>query len=159
MSSMEVLLLSDLPGVGKKNDLLIVGNGYALNYLLPARKAIVVTPNVRKRYAEQIKKRAMEKDQERQNQSSVLQAIAGKSLRIMAKAGKTGKLYAAISSQTIAEEALKQFKLKLHTQQIKVDEAIKSVGTHTVKIQIGEESVQLPVEVIAADEVAVKKAA
>ncbi len=153
---MEVLLLSDLPGIGKKNDLLVVGNGYALNFLLPSHKAIVVTPNVRKRYAEQIKKRAIERDMERQNQSSILKAVAGKSLQFTAKTGKSGKLYAAITLQMIIDEAMKQFSLKLSAQQIKIGDAIKTTGNHSVRIQIGEESVDLPIEVKAAKE---KKAA
>ena len=55
---MEVLLLQDIPGIGKKDDLLIVKEGYALNNLLPYRKALVATPTVRKRYADQIRGRA-----------------------------------------------------------------------------------------------------
>jgi ribosomal protein L9 len=54
---MEVLLLTDIPGIGRRSDVIVVGNGFALNHLLPSRKALVVTPNVRRRYAEQIKKR------------------------------------------------------------------------------------------------------
>ena len=92
-----------MAGIGKKNDLLIVGDGYALNYLLPHRKALVATPTVRKRYADQIRKRAEEKERERNLRANAAQALAGKSVTISRKASKVGKLYAAVSESQIAE--------------------------------------------------------
>ncbi len=100
---MEVLLLTDIQGIGKKNDLLVVKSGFALNHLLPERKALVVTPNVRKRYAEVIKKRAIERENERQVQASIASALTGKVLHLKAKASKAGKLYAAVSEAQIVE--------------------------------------------------------
>ena len=46
---MELLLLEDIPGVGQKNDIIVVKNGFALNNLLPRRRALIATPTVRKR--------------------------------------------------------------------------------------------------------------
>src|SRR3989344_2056506 len=99
--SMELLLLDDIPGVGKKNDLVIVGDGFALNHLLPKRKALVATPNVRRRYADQIKRRALEKETERSMKVAALQAVDQKSVSLKAKATKTGKLYGAITENMI----------------------------------------------------------
>ena len=99
---MEVLLLQDVATVGKRNDLLTVGNGFALNYLLPKRLAIVATPTVRKLYAEAIKHRLEEKEQERAIQAGAAAAIAGKSITFTKKTTKTGKLYAAISEKATA---------------------------------------------------------
>ncbi|MFA6259652.1 MAG: bL9 family ribosomal protein, partial [Candidatus Peribacteraceae bacterium] len=72
---MEVLLLQDINGVGKKNDLLIVGDGYALNFLLPQSKAIVATPTVRRRFSEQIRRRAMEVQKERASAEQTASAV------------------------------------------------------------------------------------
>lgn len=151
---MEVLLLSDLPGIGKKNDLIVVGNGYALNYLLPGRKAIVVTPNVRKRYAEQIKRRALDREQERLTQATTLQSIKGKSLRFTTKASKAGKLYAAITVSMVLDALKKQFSLKLNEEQVKLAEPIKNVGPHTVMLHIGQEKVSMAIEVKNSEEAA-----
>ncbi len=146
---MEILLLSDISGIGKKNDLIIVGNGYALNHLLPARKAIVVTPNVRKRYAEQIKKRALERELEKTAQSSSLKALAGKSLRFVQKASKAGKLYAAINEKMIADSLRNQFGINLASDQIKIKDPIKNIGVFTVSLQIGDQTTPLSVDVKA----------
>src|SRR2546423_12740961 len=100
---MEILLLQDIAGIGKKNDLLVVGDGFALNCLLPQRKALVATPTVRKRYADQIRKRAEEKETDRQSQQQAAAALSGKAVQFTRKVTKTGKLYAAISEEQIAE--------------------------------------------------------
>jgi large subunit ribosomal protein L9 len=159
-ASMEVLLLKDIPGVGKKNDLLVVGDGYALNFLLPRRHALVATPTVRKRFADQIKRRAEEKDRERLAMQGVQTALAGKSVRISHKATKTGKLYAGVSSQEIAAAVKEQFSLELSAESIVITDPIKSAGTFPVQIKVGEASTTLSVIVTVTEEVkkkAVKK--
>ncbi len=146
---MEVLLLTDIPGIGKKNDLLVVKSGFALNHLLPKRKALVVTPNVRKRYAEQIKQRALEKEKEKELQSSLSTALGGKTVHVTAKVAKTGKLYAAISAAAISEAIKKEFTLDIAQSAIEIPTHIKTTGTHTVRISVGGQSVSLTVDVKA----------
>jgi len=133
---MEVLLLEDLPGVGKKNDLLIVGDGYAMNKLLPSRMALVATPTVRRRYAEQIRRRAEEKVAETAAAQAGGTKLEGKTVTIPKKATKTGKLYAAVSEKLIAEEILKQLSVEVKPEAVTVAEPIKALGTHAVVITL-----------------------
>ena len=149
---MEVLLLTDITGVGKKNDLIVVRSGYALNHLLPSRKALVVTPNVRKRYADQIKKRALEREQEKSIQSSLSIALTNKTVHLSAKATKTGKLYAAISAEEIMEAMQKELSTSVPVTAIQIGEHIKTVGKHTVQIVVGAQSVPFVIEVKAIEE-------
>ena len=135
---MEILLLQDVTGVGKKNDLLVVGDGYALNYLLPHRKALVATPTVRKRYADQIRKRAEEKEQERAIRANAAAALTGKSVTFTKKVTKTGKLYAAINEEHIADAMKAQLGVEFPADAIQMDEHIKATGNFTVKIKIGD---------------------
>lgn len=134
---MEILLLHDVATVGKKNDLLTVGNGFALNYLLPRRLAIVATPIVRKLYAEAIKRRLEEKEQERALQAGAAAALAGKSLTFVKKATKTGKLYAALSEKAISEACKEQLHLDISPEGIQIPSPIKALGTFTVNIALG----------------------
>jgi large subunit ribosomal protein L9 len=145
---MEVLLLSDIKGIGKKNDLIVVGNGFALNCLIPERKALVATPNVRRRYAEEIKKRALEREQELSMRRSVLGTLTGKSVTITKKTTKTGKLYAAVSTAMVQEAFKAQHGIEIREQDMSMDE-IKSVGKHPVKISVGDQSVDVTVDVKA----------
>lgn len=144
---MEVLLLSDISGVGRKNDLVVVKSGFALNHLLPERKALVVTPNVRRRYAEQIKKRAMERDQERELAQSLSTALQNKTVHILAKASKSGKLYAAVSEAQISDALRSEFSINVPASSIVVKEHIKIVGKHTVIVSIGTQKSSITVEV------------
>ena len=145
--TMEVLLLQDVAGVGKKNDVLVVGDGFALNCLLPERKALVATPTVRKRYADQIRKRAEEKEHEKKAQLDSAAAIAGKSVSFKRKATKTGKLYAAVSADDIAAGVLEQLSVQLKPSNIVINEPVKAIGTTSVQVRVGDQQYPLTVEV------------
>ena len=118
---MEIFLLQDVPGIGKKNDLLLVGDGYALNNLLPRRAALVATPLVRKRYAEFIKRRAEEREHEKAMTTGAVQALTGKSLMLTRKVTKTGKLYAAVTEKQIVEALKEQLQLEVSEDAVKID--------------------------------------
>ncbi len=149
---MEVLLLQDIKGVGKKNDLLVVGDGFALNCLLPQRSALVATPTVRRRYAEQIKKRAEEKEREKQAQQNAASVLSGKSLTLKRKASKTGKLYAGITAENISAAFQEQHGLEFKAEDVLLDEHIKNVGTHTVQVKVGAASQGVTVNVVKEEE-------
>ncbi len=144
---MEVLLLTDIPGIGKKNDLIVVKSGFALNHLLPARKALVVTPNVRKRYAAQIRHRALERENEKELQSSLSNALGGKTVHLTAKVAKTGKLYAAISESAISEGIKKEHNVEIASTAITIPAHIKTTGLHTVQLTVGTQTISFSVEV------------
>ncbi|MFA6522947.1 MAG: 50S ribosomal protein L9 [Candidatus Peribacteraceae bacterium] len=150
---MEILLLEDINGIGKKNDLLIVGDGFALNFLLPQRKALVATPTVRKRYAEQIRKRAEEKERERQMRQDAAAALTGKTVTFSKKATKTGKLYAAITPEQISEELGKQHALTVPAESIVIAEPIKATGTFTVQVEVAgtQQSLSVVVQALAEE--------
>ncbi len=146
---MEVLLLQDVATVGKRNDLLTVGNGFALNYLLPKRLAMVATPTVRKLYAEAIKKRMEEKEQEKALQAGAAAALAGKSITFAKKTTKNGKLYAAISEKAISEACKEQLNLAVPPEGISIPSPIKAIGTFTVTITIGAVEQALTINIAA----------
>ena len=146
---MEVLLLQDIDGIGKKNDLLIVGDGYALNFLLPKRAALVATPLVRRHYADHIRKRAEEREKERQHQSGVAAQLSGKTLQFHRKATKTGKLYAALHEALIAEALKEQHQLTVSEENIEIPTAIKALGTYQVNVTLAGQTLPVTVKVEA----------
>ena len=144
---MEVLLLEDIPGIGKKNDLLLVGDGYALNCLLPRRQALIATPTVRKRYADLIKKRALERQTEMDAKQSAAAAIAGKKITFTRKATKTGKLYAAITEKLIADALKEQHAIEIAESVIVIPEQIKALGEHNASVEVAGQKEDLTVVV------------
>jgi large subunit ribosomal protein L9 len=149
---MEVLLLTDIAGVGKKNDLIVVKSGFALNHLLPSRQALVVTPSVRKRYAESIKQRALERERDREMAASLSSALSGKIVHIVAKASKAKKLYASISEQMISDALKQEHALTIPASSITLSEHIKTVGLHTATIAISGQKTEVKIDVAAAEE-------
>ncbi len=148
---MEVLLLEDVAGIGKKNDLLVVGDGFALNCLLPQRMALVATPLVRKRYADLIRRRAEEKQKERDAQASVAQSLAGKALQLTRKTTKGGnKLYAAVHEKDIVIALKAQHQLDVKEDAVEIATPIKNVGTHQVTVTLGGQN--MPVSVVVEAE-------
>lgn len=149
---MEVLLLEDIPGIGKRSDIIVVKTGFALNNLLPRRRALVATPAVRKRYAELIRKRAEEKQRETELQRSAAGVLKDLVLTFTRKATKTGKLYAAVSAADIAE-ALSEQQIEVPEVDVTIENEIKSIGSHTAQVKLGDEGLcEVRLEVVAEGE-------
>jgi large subunit ribosomal protein L9 len=144
---MEVLLLQDVPKIGLKDDLLLVGDGYALNFLLPQQKAIVATPTVRKRYADQIRRRAEQKELEKNLETGAASALEGKELTFERKITKTGKLYAAITEKLIVDELKKEHGIEVTADMVKVAEPIKELGEFAVSLKVGDQPQEIKVTV------------
>lgn len=140
-------MLQDIPGIGKKNDLLMVGDGYALNCLLPRRQALIATPTVRKRYADVIKRRALERQSEIESKQSAAAAVAGKKVTFMRKATKTGKLYAAITEKIIVDALKEQLKIDLEETSISLPEQIKALGKFVASVEVAGRKEDLTVQV------------
>ncbi len=158
LDPMELLLLEDINGIGKRNDIIIVGDGFALNCLLPQRKALVATPTVRKRYAEQIKRRAEESEHDRKMHQQAADAVLGKVVHFTRKVAKTDTLYAAITAKDISEALAAEHSVNIAAGDIVIAEPIKSIGNVTVQIQIGEQTYPLQISV-AREQTQPKKAA
>ncbi len=155
---MELLLLEDINGIGKRNDIIVVKDGFALNHLLPERKALVATPTVRKRYAEEIKRRAEEKEHERKLHLEAAGMLTGKIVHFTRKGTKTDKLYAAITADQISTALAEEHSVTVPADNIQIGDPIKAIGNFTVQVKIGEQTYPLQVSV-AKEEVQAKKGA
>ena len=144
---MELLLLEDINGIGKRNDIIVVKDGFALNHLLPQRKALVATPTVRKRYAEEIKRRAEMNENERKLHLESAGMLAGKVVHFTRKVTKTDKLYAAITAEQISEALALEHSVTVAAEKIQIADHIKAAGNFTVQVKIGEQSYPLQINV------------
>ncbi len=131
---MLVLLLQNVSKLGHKNEIKNVNDGYAKNFLFPRKLAIKATPEL-------VKKAETEKtlEEEKQKQNAELikklaQDIEGKRFIIKVKAGEEGQLFEAISAQKIAEK-MNQNGFIIDQKQITINEPIKKIGDHKVKVK------------------------
>ncbi|HPJ02541.1 MAG TPA: 50S ribosomal protein L9 [Candidatus Limiplasma sp.] len=132
---MKVILLCDVKGQGKKEDILTVSDGYARNYLFPRKWAVEATPASIKEIE---RKRAAEEQQEkerRQTAQDEAKALSGKVIRVTAKSGDTGRLYGSVTNQEIADELKKQYGFEIDKRKVECD-PIRQTGEYDVNVTV-----------------------
>jgi len=136
---MKVILQQDVKGQGKKGEMIEASEGYARNFLLPRKLAILATTDAINTM--NLKEKARRAEEAAARQAAVEQgnAIKDINVKISAKGGKEGKLFGAITNKEIAEALLTQFKIDVNKQKIVLDEPIKAFGTYEVKAKLGYE--------------------
>jgi len=136
---MKLILNSDVTKLGRKGDIVDVAKGYARNYLLPKNLAIVATDsNIS--IAEKIQeKRIAEITESEELAESIKVALADAHLVIPQKSTDEGTLYAAVANNEIVEVIEKFSGFKIEENQIELNDQVKEIGLHNIKIQISEE--------------------
>lgn len=135
---MKVILNQDVKDLGKKGELVNVSDGYAKNFLIPRKIAVVADATA----MNELKNREMSKAHhlavEKANAQAAAEALEGKSLKISAKAGSNGRLFGSVTSKEIAENIKKTFNIDIDKKKIVVED-IRSFGTFecTVKVYTG----------------------
>ncbi len=135
---MKVLLKNDVPKIGKKGELLDVKEGYARNFLIPNGLAIEATGGTMKQYEEEKKAGERKKAKEKEDARALAAKIKGTTITLKHKAGEEGRLFGSITSTEIAE-ALKQKGFDIDKKQVILDDPIRLVGSHDVKVKLHSE--------------------
>lgn len=145
---MKVLLKADVPKIGKKGELMEVKEGYARNFLFPNGLAVEASGGTMKQYEEGKKAEERKKLKEKEEAQALAAKIKGTTITLRHKAGEEGRLFGSITSSEVAE-ALKGKGFDIDKKKIVLDEPIRLVGHHDVKIKIHPEVVaSLPLEVV-----------
>ena len=130
---MKVILLKDIKGTGKKDQIIEASDGYARNFLFPkglARESNAANLNAIEN-AKSAKKHR--EDVERANAQEVAAKLAGKVIRISARGAEGGRLYGSVTSQEIADALEKQYGVKVEKRRIEVAN-IRNAGDFTVSV-------------------------
>ena len=157
---MEIILKEDIIGLGYKNDIITVKNGYGRNYLIPTGKAVIATPSAKKVLAEDLKQQAHKIEQRKIEAEKRAKTLEGIVVEIAARVSPTGVLYGSVNAAMVADE--------LNKKGIDIDKKIvtmkdvKHVGEYEAVVHFHKEvEVKVPVTVIAenAEELAAEEAA
>ena len=134
---MKLILNSDVKSLGRKGDIVNVAKGYARNYLLPKKLAIMATTS-NLELAEKIQeKRKLQAQENSELADSITTALADANIVISQNSTDEGTLYAAISNEQIVE-AIETFSgYKLEESQIDMKDQVKEIGLHTVTVVLG----------------------
>ena len=130
---MKVILLKDIKGTGKKDQIIEASDGFARNFLFPkglAREASATNLNAIENAKAAQKHR---EDVEHAKAEETRKALAGKTIKIVARGAEGGKLYGSVTAQEIADELFKQYGVKVEKRRIDVAN-IRNAGDFTVSV-------------------------
>ena len=134
---MKVILQQDVKGQGKKGQLVEVSEGYARNFLLPKKLAIVATTDAINTMNLKEKARKAEEARMKAEAQETAEKLKNLQVKLTAKAGNGGKLFGAVTTKEISEGLKKQFSIDIPKQKLVLDEPIKAFGTYHVKAKLG----------------------
>ncbi len=132
---MKVLLIKDVPKLGRAGDVKKVADGYGRNYLIPQGLAVLATPGALKQ-AERIRAQAeIRRARLNEELKELAQTLQGLTLVFHARAGETGKLYGSITPQDVAEAIQEKTRYEIRRQQIEM-QSIRTLGEHTAHVRL-----------------------
>lgn len=138
---MKVILLQDVKGKGKKGQMVEVSDGYARNYMLPRKIAVEATPDNINTMRMNDKALLERQTKERAEAVRIMNEMKEVTLTLRVKGGGAGRLFGSVTTQEISEALKEQMHIEIDKRKIVLDEAIKNVGTYTVKCKLGYEVV------------------
>jgi large subunit ribosomal protein L9 len=143
---MKILLRADVTDVGKKGDIVEVADGFGRNYLVPKGLAIKATNGVAAQATAMRRSRDLKDAKDRSAAEAVAKALVPTVINITAKAGAEGKLFGSVTVADVAEAVQAQTSIELDRRKLHIDDAIKTLGTHTVAAKLHAD-VEFPITV------------
>ncbi|MGN1409629.1 MAG: 50S ribosomal protein L9 [Eubacteriales bacterium] len=135
---MKVVLLQDVKGQGKKDDLINVSDGYARNFLFPKKLAVEadakILNDIKNKEAAKLRKIELEKQAARET----AEKFSGILVKIKVKEGAAGdnRFYGSVTTKDIAEALAAQHGIEVDKRKIVLDEPIKAYGTYSVDVKL-----------------------
>lgn len=132
---MQIILLKEVPELGRQGEVKNVSDGYARNFLLPRGLAEAATSARLQAQSRQATVRAARDERERQQYVLLAEKINGTTLEFVLKTAGRGQAFGSVSAQDIAGELTKRG-LKVERQWIALEKGIKTAGEHAVDIRL-----------------------
>jgi large subunit ribosomal protein L9 len=148
---MQVILRSDIDGLGKRGDIVEVSDGHFRNFLAPKGHALKASRGAIEQ-AEKMRRSRDQRDQaDREAATAIASALVPQVITVEAKAGAEGKLFGSVTAADIVEAIRAQTDIEIDRRDLEVD-AIKTLGEHTVTASLHSDvSFPVRVEVVAAE--------
>ena len=148
---MKVLLLADVKGQGKKDQIVEVSDGYARNFLFPKKLAVEADAKVMSEAKSKEESKQFRLKEEKAAAKALADKIGTLTVKIVASSGSDGRLYGSVTSKDIAEALAKQHKIEMDKRKLVLAENIKAYGTYHVDVKVYPEiSAKLKVQVAEA---------
>ncbi len=132
---MKVILLSDVKGKGKKNDIIEVSDGYGNNYLIKNKLGILYTKGSKSVLDKELDNKKKEEDKLIDSYNEIKRKLENKDIKFKVKVGALDKVFGNISTKQISDE-LKKIGFNIDKKSIKTSSNIDSLGCHKVLIEL-----------------------
>ena len=133
---MKVILLADVKGVGKKEQIVNASEGYAKNFLFPKNLAVEANAGNLKKLDNKHKLEAQKAQEELDAARELGKKIEEAKIVIKVKIGTSGKLFGAVTNKEIATALKQQFDIDVDKKKISLADTIKTVGDHQVNVKL-----------------------
>ncbi len=133
---MKVILLCDVKGQGKKNQIIDVSDGYARNFLFPQKKAIPADAKAQNELKGKEEAKQYKIAEDKKAAEALASKIKDKEIKIQMGHGHDGRLYGSVTVKDIAEELAKVIDADVDKRKISLKEAIKAYGKYTVELKV-----------------------
>mgnify|MGYP005756962183 FL=1 len=135
---MKVILLQDIKGVGKKDQVINANDGYARNYLFPKKLAVEANAGNLTNLKSKQDSNQYRKDLQKEEAIKIADKLKGLNVQIKVKAGENGKIFGGVTSKEISENLKTQHGIEIEKKKIILTETIKTLGTVNVDIKLYE---------------------
>ena len=133
---MKVVLLCDVKGQGKKDQIVEVSDGYARNFLFPQKKAIPADAKATSELKSKAEAKEYKISEDRKAAQALADKINGKEVEIVMGHGQDGRLYGSVTAKDIAEALKKLIGADIDKRKIQLKDSIRAYGKHSVVIKI-----------------------
>ena len=146
---MELILKQDVEGLGFKDDVVTVKNGYGRNFLIPAGSAVLATSSAKKVLAENLKQRSFKEKKIVDDANKIAKSIKALDIKISAKVGSGDKLFGSVNNSDVSA-ALEKTGQKIEKKFITVTGGnIKRLGKYNAQVRLHRDvTVNLDFEII-----------
>ena len=135
---MKVILLDNIKGVGKKDEIINASDGYARNFLFPKKLAVEANNENMSKLKAKKQSEQYKKDVNKENAEKMAKKLNDITLTIKVKAGENGKIFGGVTSKEISEELKKQYKIDIDKKKIILNENIKNLGSFDISMKLFE---------------------
>ncbi|MBO5754701.1 MAG: 50S ribosomal protein L9 [Clostridia bacterium] len=133
---MKVILLANVKGLGKKDEMVEAAEGYARNYLIPKKLAILADNKAQNELKGKESSRQFKIDEECKAALAVAEKLTGITVKIRSASGADGRLYGAVTAKDIAEALAKDYGITVDKRKLEIPDSIKNYGTYSVAVKL-----------------------
>ncbi len=135
---MKVILLTDIKGVGRKDQVINASDGYARNFLFPKNMAVEANKENMAKLKSREQSKQYKKDQDKEKAKQLADQLSKIMIKIKVKVGESGKIFGGVSSKEIVEVLRREHNIEIDKKKVELKEAIKVLGITIVKIRLYE---------------------